>query len=145
MRGANERSFAGAIPAALRVEVFEFHDEEDGQIYFWNATAGRKLAERSNREIVTIYLAEVGMTKERILSLCPCLDVKYAMSRPTLVFFTPLLFVEHNGKHVLIDGWHRIYKAACMGTPCLPAYILTQAEADSIRVEGVGTIDAIKT
>jgi hypothetical protein len=119
------------------VQVYEFHDAEDGNTYFWDATAGRDWAEKTGAEIVSVELAQAGMTVPRILSLCPDLDRRKALSLPGAALLSPLLFVTHREKHVLIDGWHRLYKAAVQGFPVLPAYVLTQAQADAIRVEGL--------
>jgi hypothetical protein len=116
------------------VQIYEFHDAEDGCTYKWNATEGRRLAEARNAATVAVYPADFGMDKTQILRMYPELDRRKAMALPTVALFSPLLFVEHRGKHVLIDGWHRLYMAVSKGLPCLPAYILTQAEADAIRV-----------
>ena len=43
----------------------------------------------------------------------------------------PLLFVPFNGSHQLIDGWHRLFKAAKTGVDVLPALVLTQEDADA--------------
>jgi hypothetical protein len=120
--------------SARVVQVYEFHDAEDGNTYFWDATAGRAWAERTNAEIVSVHLTDMDMTPARILSISPDLDRGKALRLPGAALLSPLLFVCHRDKHVLIDGWHRLYKAAVQGIPCLPAYVLTHAQADAIRV-----------
>ena len=43
----------------------------------------------------------------------------------------PLLFVPFKDSHQLIDGWHRLFKAATTGVDVLPALVLTQEDADA--------------
>ena len=116
------------------VQVYEFHDAEDGHTYYWNATEGRRLAEARGAEIVSVHLSDLGMTPERVLQFAPELDTRKARSLPGVALLSPLLFVPHHGKHVLIDGWKRLYRAAVTGCPCLPAYVLTEAEAEAIWI-----------
>lgn len=118
------------------VQIYQFHDEASGETLWWNATEGRLLAEARNAEVVMVYPAECGMDKAQILRMNPDLDKHRALSLPAAALLSPLLFVEHRGKHILIDGWHRLFLAVSCGVPCLPAYILTQNEADTIRVSG---------
>ena len=119
------------------VEVYEFTDGADGRRYLWNATAGRRIAEASGRPYVTVYPEEAGITKETLAKLAPDLDLRRALALPALALLTPVLFVPHRGPHVLIDGWHRVAKAVHQGFPCLPAYVLTEEEAESIRLEAL--------
>ena len=118
------------------VHIYQFHDEASGQTLWWNATDGRRLAEARHAEVVLVYPAEFGMDKARILHMNADLDQKKALALPAAALLSPLLFVEHSGKHILIDGWHRLFLAVSCGVPCLPAYILSQHEADRIRVNG---------
>lgn len=115
-------------------QIFQFDDADSGETYWWNATQGKRLAEARNAETVLVYPAEFGMTLARIRQMYPELDEEKAWALPEGVLQTPLLFIEHRGKHVLIDGWHRLYLAVSRGEPCLPAYILTQEEADDILI-----------
>ncbi len=130
------------VVTLIAVEIYEFNDAETGQTYLWNATEGRRLAEARQAELVPVRLADVGMTPQKVLQMAPDMDKKKALGLPGQALLSPILFVPHHGKHVLIDGWHRTYKAAVQGFPVLPAYILTQEEADAIRVEGKVVIDA---
>jgi hypothetical protein len=86
--------------------------------------------------VVMADLGEAGMTQARIRGMYPDIDTGYASALPLESLLVPLLFVRHRDKDVLIDGWHRIYKAAGLGIGILPAYILTQEQADSIRQGG---------
>lgn len=117
------------------VQVYEFTDAETGKTCVWNATEGRRLAEARKAQFVPVRLADFGMTPQRVLQICPDLDMKRALSLPGVALLSPILFVPHNGKHVLIDGHHRLYKAAVQGFPVLPAILLTEDEERAIRLE----------
>ena len=119
------------------IEVYEFTDGADGRRYLWNATEGRKIAEGAGRPYVAVYPEEAGITKESLRKLAPDLELEKALALPALALLTPVLFVPHRGQHVLIDGWHRVAKAVHQGFPCLPAYVLTEEEAESIRLEAL--------
>jgi hypothetical protein len=119
------------------IEVYEFTDGEDGRRYLWNATEGRRIAEAAGREVVAVHPQEAGITRENLFAFAPDLDLARALSLPGAALLVPLLFVPHKGKHVCIDGWHRIARALHHGFPCLPAYVLTEEEAESIRLEAL--------
>lgn len=125
------------LMAALLVQVYQFNDDLDGQTYFWNATLGRRKAIVSGHPVEQVDIVEAGMTTGRILSMYPDLNIAHALDLPLDTLFDPLLFVMHREKHVLIDGWHRLYRAATLGIGLMPAYILSQCEADSIREGGI--------
>mgnify|MGYP001424655173 CR=1 FL=1 len=118
------------------LQVYEFTDGEDGKTYLWNATEGLKIAS-DGREWVSVWPEEAGITKETLKILAPGLDLRKALALPAAALLSPVLFVPHKGKHVLIDGWHRVAKAVWQGFPCLPAWLLTEEEADSIRLEAL--------
>ena len=134
---SDKRSGGVQVIGLSLVQIYEFHDSEDGRTYYWNATEGRRLAERRKAETVSVYLADFGMTPEKVLEMCPDLDRDKALSLPPIALLSPVLFVPHRGKHVLVDGWHRMYLAAWFRIPCLPALILTDGEERSIRRGGV--------
>jgi len=117
------------------VQVYEFRDLEDGKTYAWDATEGVRIA-NDGRDYFAVYPAEAGITKETLKVLAPDLDLARALALPAAALLTPVLFVPHRGRHVLIDGWHRVAKAVHQGFPCLPAYLLTEEEAASIRLDG---------
>ena len=122
--------------ARILVQVYEFNDASDGKTYYWNATLGRLNAIAAGHRTVSVDLVEASMTTERILSMYPDLDVRHALDLPLDALLDPLLFVTHKDKHVLIDGWHRLYRASVLGLGILPAYILSHDEADRIRHGG---------
>lgn len=107
-------------------EVFSTEDLEGVQ-YHWNVTKGRKLAEERG-EVHIVSLSQMGVTIERIREQYDGMNELYAL---TTDLSKPLLFVPLKGEDQLIDGWNRLFHACFLGVDELPAYILTQAEADS--------------
>lgn len=116
------------------VQVYEFRDGTDGKTYRWNATAGRRLAETRGATIEVVYLKEAGLTAGTLQDFAPDLDWRKVRMLPGEALLVPLLWVPHKAAHVCIDGRHGIAKAIREGYPCLPAYLLTQEEADAIRM-----------
>ena len=103
-------------------QVFSY-DTEDGWQYHWSVAEAKRRAEAT--VLSEISLSETGMTRELILSLYPDLDERYALTRDLT---QPLLFLPFYGKHVLIDGWHRTYKALLTGVDILPCYLLSEKD-----------------
>lgn len=105
-------------------------EHTDGTQYHWSVAQAREKAQ-ARGEIVTVSLSELGVTPERVVRHYDGLDTEYAL---TTDLREPLLFVPFGEKHQLIDGHHRLFKAAVLGVDLLPAYILTEEEADSCLV-----------
>ena len=124
------------IAALQLVQVYEFNDSETGKTYYWNATKGYDLAIARNATPHQVYPADFGMTAARIREMYPDLDEQKALNLPDSALKSPLLFVEHRQKHVLCDGWHRLYKAVRQGRAWLPAYVLTAFESARIECGG---------
>lgn len=65
----------------------------------------------------------------------PDLDRAYAMTtnldQPLII--ATLQAQGHDPEPLLIDGWHRVYRAHTEGLTHLPAYVLTIAETLAIR------------
>lgn len=65
-------------------------------------------------------------------------DVEYAMTKTNLskpIIFAPLS--SPSGEDfgwMVIDGWHRIYRALSEGWETLPAYLLNPAAEEAIRI-----------
>lgn len=110
---------------SLSDQVYSMEDEEGWQ-YHWSVTAALQLGKQHDR-LRVFSLSDADITPERILSQYPDLDEVYALNTD---ISRPLLFVMFKGKDQLIDGWHRLYKAALMGVDDLLAYFLTQEQAD---------------
>jgi hypothetical protein len=75
-----------------------------------------------------VCLSEIGLTCDSIRAHYQDLDEAHAMATD---LSKPLLFVPFGGSHQLIDGWHRLFKAAATGVDVLPALVLTQEDADA--------------
>jgi hypothetical protein len=102
-------------------------ETKDGWQYHWS------VAEAQSRALLrgsywTISLREIGITCDFIRAQYQGLDEAHAM---TTDLGRPLLFVPFEGSHQLIDGWHRLFKAAATGVDVLPALVLTQEDADA--------------
>ena len=125
-----------SLPSGEEVVLDNLFDQlfstetDDGTQYHWNATQGLRLAEK--RGVVhSVSLSQMGVTIESIREQYDDMNEFYALSTD---LSKPLLFVPLEGKDKLVDGWHRLFKAAFLGVDELPAYILTQEEADSCLV-----------
>ena len=114
--------------------------EGGDQIYTWNAPSGEQwhwsivaatAFAHARNEIRSISLADMDMTLGLLLRLYPDINVEYAL---TTDVSQPLLFVPLEEKVRLIDGSHRVCKALLTGIDILPAYFLTQEEADQSLV-----------
>jgi hypothetical protein len=114
---------------SLTDQVYSFQTE-DGWQRHWSVNEARKRAE-ANAEPMTISLAETGMTADIARRLYPGLDETYAV---TTDLTKPLLFVPLDGECVLIDGWHRTFKALLTGVDVLPCYVLSQEDADASQI-----------
>jgi hypothetical protein len=132
-KGEQEKMLKLQLPTGQELVIENLFDEvfstEDlqGVQYHWNVTKGRKLAEKRG-EVHIISLSQMGVTIERIRQQYDGMNEFYAL---TTDISKPLLFVPLKGEDQLLDGWHRLFHAAFLGVDELPAYILTQEEADS--------------
>jgi len=106
------------------------YDTEDGWQYHWSVAEAKRIAE-ATATLGEISLSETGMNLARIRQLYPDLDEKRALTRDLTV---PLLFLPFYGQHVLIDGWHRTYKALLTGVDILPCYLLTEQDANACLI-----------
>lgn len=102
----------------------------DGWEYNWNVTRARRIAEERD-DLQPISLNDFGFTLAFIRSQYSELNEAYAM---TTDLTKPLLFAPLVDKICLIDGWHRLFRAVSETVDILPAYFLTQAEADQALV-----------
>lgn len=107
-------------------QVFSTETEEGVQ-YHWNVTKGLRLA-RERGVIHVVSLTQMGVTLEGIRAQYDGLNEAHAL---TTDLSHPLVFAPLEGKDKLVDGWHRLFHAAVLGVDELPAYILTQEEADN--------------
>src|SRR5690242_11289552 len=94
------------IPLWATHQVF-VHQADDGTIRGWDATLGNEIA-ADGRSPMLFGLADHSVTDELIKWLCPELDEEHAMTRD---LSRPLLFIPFGEAGLLIDGWHRLWKA----------------------------------
>jgi hypothetical protein len=112
---------------APRHEVYEH--QEHGVTTLFDVTLGWYILYCLPRETDLISLSQAGIGEAHVRTRYPTLDWTYARTTNLRV---PLLFVPWEGKHLLIDGWHRLAHACLKGVDELPAYLLTEAERDMI-------------
>lgn len=104
-------------------QVYSLEDL-DGWQYYWSVAEATRRAKASD-PLFTISLSEIGITCDFIRSQYDGLDEAHAM---TTCLMRPLLFVPHKGQVQLIDGWHRLFKAATLGVDILPAWMLSEED-----------------
>lgn len=105
------------------------HEAIDGTLRAWDVTRGLEIA-ADGRETLLFFLATHGVTPEKVEALYEGINEEYAM---TTDLSRPLLFIPFCGQMLLIDGHHRLWKAARLGISAVPIYLLTEEEANSIR------------
>lgn len=101
-----------------------------GWQFHWSVSEARRYAE-ARGELLPLSLSEYQMTLERLRKHYPDVDETYAL---TTDLTEPLLFVPLENAIQLIDGFHRVAKALLTNVDILPAYFLTQEEADACLV-----------
>ncbi|GAA1772663.1 ParB N-terminal domain-containing protein [Nonomuraea bangladeshensis] len=94
----------------------------------WDITTAKKLT-RARTPQGRIEPAEwAGML--RLVSIDTEHAAQVDLSEPLIVATVP------NGGMLIIDGWHRLYKALTMGVAELPAVVLTTEEELACRIFG---------
>jgi hypothetical protein len=112
-------------------QVFGFTDSQ-GCEWHWNAGKGMRLVQASERQPLTFYPSDHGLTIPYLRKQYPDLDLEYAKTTDVT---RPILFVPfHDGTSILIDGWHRCGRAVLEGIPFLLCHELTQQEAEQCLV-----------
>lgn len=116
---------------AVRFQVYTFHDP-DGREYAFAVNAGLQIA--TQREEIEVFSpSECGITLAEVQSRYEGgLDMEHVRNLPATYIYDPLLFVTWRGKHLLIDGWHRLTRALLDGVDLLPAYILSPEDTARI-------------
>ncbi|MFE0021930.1 hypothetical protein [Amycolatopsis sp. NPDC059021] len=64
-------------------------------------------------------------------------NIEYAMTKTDLtkpLIVAPLPIGEEPAELMVIDGWHRIYRALSEGRETLPAFLLNPAAEEAIRI-----------
>src|SRR5262249_14340642 len=123
---------ASRAMAVINHETFDFHD--DGQHFEFDVTLGWYFVWCIEGETVDFDLVTAGIDRAHVQERYPDLDWEYAKTRD---LEHPLLFVPWKGRHLLVDGWHRLAKAVLDGVTELPAFVLSENETDCIVREVV--------
>ena len=105
------------------------HEAPDGTLRAWDVTRAQEMV-RDGRQPMLFSLPDHVVSIEKVCELYADIDPEYAM---TTDLSRPLIFVPFFGECLLIDGWHRLYKAAKLGMADVLIFTLTQREADSIQ------------
>jgi hypothetical protein len=122
-------SYVVLVPS-LEAQCFT-HVADDGTFRAWNATLGNEIAADGKHELLSFHLADFDVTVEQVKALYPTIDPKRA---ETADLKQPILAIPFFEQFLIIDGWHRLYRAAVENVPALPMYFLTAAEADAIKM-----------
>ena len=91
----------------------------------WNITRAQELV-NDGREASPISLQAFGITAGRITELRPDLNVKRALTTNASL---PILLIPFFGSSLIIDGWHRLYRAAVLGCSEVRGHFLSAEEA----------------
>ena len=87
------------------------HEAPDGTLRAWDVTRAQQIVQ-DGRQSLLFSLPDHGVTIDKIRELYSEVDEAYAM---TTDLARPLIFIPFFGESLLIDGWHRLYKAASSG------------------------------
>jgi len=129
------------FPRTMVVSETYAMTDEDGTRYEWDVTRGHKLAEERGADPFAFHPAEHAITPQHIRRRYPDLNERYAATLSDDDLARPLLFLPFKGKHLLVDSWHRLFR--CVTAPAgkapfrLPAYLLTESEAEQILLARV--------
>ena len=121
------------VVSQIRQETFAA--TVDGCWYQWDVTRANQLLDARNAPIEGFRASDFDISPEHLRERYPDLDIGYARQLTDEDLQRPLLFLPFGGKHQLIDGWHRLYKAVTSGIDTLPVRVLTDAEAAQVLVE----------
>ena len=121
------------LVSQLRKETFGM--TLDRTWYKWDVTRACELLDARQAPVEPFRSAAFAITPEHILERYPDLDIAHASQLTDEDLERPLLFVPLRGRHQLIDGWHRLYRAVTDGIAELPARVLTDEEANAVLVE----------
>ncbi len=89
-------------------------------------------------EVVAFSPGEYGITAEHIRSRYPGFEMDHAVGAD---LSKPVIFLPFKGEHLLVDGWHRLYRAVTESVETLPCYILTEEEAGVVLASRTGKGD----
>ena len=121
------------LVSQLRKETFGM--TLDGTWYKWDVTRACELLDARQAPVEPFRPADFAITPEHIRERYPDLDIGHASQLTDEDLERPLLLVPLRGRHQLIDGWHRLYRAVTAGIAELPARVLTDEEAQAVLME----------
>ena len=123
--------YPGAIVIAVPpLEHLAFiHEGPDGTTRAWDITRGNAIA-ADGRPTETFSLTDHGVTLDFIKQNYVEIDLTYALITDLT---RPLLVIPLGEEILILDGWHRLARAAIEGMKTLPMRLLTEEEADSIQ------------
>ena len=121
------------VVSQIRQETFAA--TVDGCWYKWDVTRANQFLDARNAPIEEFRHSDWEISPEHLLERYPDLDIGYARQLTEEDMERPLLFLPFGGRHQLIDGWHRLYKAVTSGIETLPVRVLTEAEAEQVLLE----------
>lgn len=124
----NRATLGETLRLFLLNETFSYTDI-DGTAYVWNVTEALRIIEESPRETMLFAPVEQGVTIAHIWERYPDINEERAK---TADLTRPLLFIPFQENHLLIDGWHRLFRAVSENVEALPCYALSPEEADSV-------------
>ncbi len=127
---ADKADLSGILYLFFTGETFSFTDE-DGTDYVWSVTQAKEIIAASGVMPEDFNLAGQGISAEHLLARYPSLSVEKAAEAN---LSEPVIFIAFKGENLLIDGWHRMYKAVSKSAPAIPCYVLTEEEAEGVLV-----------
>lgn len=121
----------------IRIERY-WHETLDGTLYIYDVNKALLLT--WNHPIYQLNLASAGITLEVVREKHVGLNIAHAASvnlnQPVMVIPHPLERMKDGRPVVLVmDGWHRIYKALRLGVPDVRVRALSWEEAESCILE----------
>jgi hypothetical protein len=105
------------------------HEATEGTLYAWDVTAAERIV-ADGRPAMLFNLEEQGVTTAIIERIYSGLNRAHALSADLT---RPLIAIPYRGEILLIDGWHRLWRAAHEGVPELQMHLLSSEEASSIK------------
>jgi hypothetical protein len=128
----------------VAIEYFSYSVWDwDGIQYHWDVTAAQKLANQAIRAQSwgRFSVEDTSQLYAMLLDGAAEVDPAYALS-PEINLTLPLIAVplpfpklpDGRRQHVLIDGWHRVYRAQHEQIPELVLFLLNEAEEQAVRL-----------
>lgn len=125
---ADRPDISGLLRLFFLGETFVFTDET-GTEYVWNVTRAKEIMATVPHEVIAFCPGEYGITADEIRARYPGFEMEHTVGADLT---KPVIFLPFKGEHLLIDGWHRLYRAVSDNVETLPCHILTEAEAHEI-------------